>query len=287
MRLQGSMSRSASVRGTTRSARSTAESRSPPNAVVEVVDAIGDIVVEDGPENESSSVTVVGPQRSALEEEALDIREASADGSIPLSPQDHTQERAQPEHEATGEPQLVSSQVVIEPSGTVPDIVTKGSMMPPKATDSLGENPISPPPETSPETSPTQVFGSLSITKDLDPRKAELLRQAQLRVLAKRKAQGVATPGASSLSGGPGSSAPAAAEASESPGKSSWQDKLEGALAQRRGQVSLGGPSKVGDEEDAQMKPSTPTALSDQIDQKLKMLREQRQRAVEEASAGL
>ena len=153
------------------------------------------------------------------------------------------------------------------------------------------EGPFSSPPEQPPEqeTSPTEVFGSLSISKDLDPRKAELLRQAQLRVIAKRKAQGVSTSPRPPSRPGLGALTPAASSEAgtpESPGKASWQEKLEGALAQRRSQVGSPSTAVSGDEK-AKPTEKPATALSDQIDQKLKMLREQRQRAVEEASAGL
>ena len=73
--------------------------------------------------------------------------------------------------------------------------------------------------------------------QDLDPRKAELLRQAQQRVLAKRQKNSENQPTASEAGKVTGSSE---AEG-DTDGKPSWQHKLESALARRRNQNAKDG----------------------------------------------
>lgn len=116
-------------------------------------------------------------------------------------------------------------------------------------------------------------FGSL-ISKDLDPRKAELLRQAQLRVLAKRKSAEKQS-GESPPVGDEAKPAGAEAGPEDGAGKPSWQQKLDIALARRRSQNA----AKEAGEGDAEATEHKPDAkLSDQIDTKLKLMREQRQK---------
>ena len=74
-----------------------------------------------------------------------------------------------------------------------------------------------------------------SLAQDLDPRKAELLRQAQLRVLAKRKSAEKQS-GESPPVGDEAKPAGAEAGPEDGAGKPSWQQKLDIALARRRSQ---------------------------------------------------
>merc|ERR1712070_1065691 len=117
------------------------------------------------------------------------------------------------------------------------------------------------------------VFGSL-ISKDLDPRKAELLRQAQQRVLLKRQK------GAEGATSSEHNTTNKSERAAGEDAKPSWQDKLESALARRRSQnagKSEGDHEPQGDDVSA----SKGSTISESIDSKLKALRETRQTSVE------
>lgn len=127
----------------------------------------------------------------------------------------------------------------------------------------------------------TGVFGSI-ISKDLDPRKAELLRQAQQRVMMKRQKAALAQPQADSVSPEPEpaklqTTDEAGSESPDAP-RTSWQQKLESALARRR--ATAGAEAAAGTET------TTDEKLSQQIDNRIKMLKEQRRRSLEEESAG-
>merc|ERR1712166_1132582 len=104
------------------------------------------------------------------------------------------------------------------------------------------------------------VIGHL-ITKDLDPRKAELLRQAQQRVMEKRKALGSSS-GAEASANSTASPAGAAAGGGAKP---TWQQKLDAALARRRADAATKSEAPAGSGDMDQK-------ISDQIDSRIKSL---------------
>eukprot|EP00658_Telonema_sp_P-2_P062713 TRINITY_DN5139_c0_g2_i1.p1 TRINITY_DN5139_c0_g2~~TRINITY_DN5139_c0_g2_i1.p1 ORF type:complete len:661 (+),score=195.06 TRINITY_DN5139_c0_g2_i1:229-2211(+) len=165
--------------------------------------------------------------------------------------------QGEPEEEADAPPQLVAN----EPPATCPDEASPATAKPDEPT----AQPAAPAEEDSKKSE--DVIGHL-MTKDLDPRKAELLRQAQARVMEKRKSMGGKTPDANITA------SPSAAKGDASGAKPTWQQKLDAALARRRAEASKAADGSA-ESEDLQQK------ISDQIDNRINELRASRRAGAE------